>query len=58
MSYGVGDEFGHRGIGGTVLEQRKHQTSVSTPGMISILERNFMYILSISPKYNIVYQSI
>lgn len=54
----VGDKFGHRDIRGTVLEQCKHQTSVSTPEMISISERNFMYILNISPKYSMVYQSV
>lgn len=58
MSCVAGDKFGHRGIRGTVLEQCKHQTSVSTPEMISVSERNCMYILNISPKYNIVYQSI
>lgn len=41
-----------------LLEQCKHQTSVSTPEMISISERNFMHILNISPKYNMVYQNI
>jgi len=41
-----------------LLEQCKHQTSVSTPEMISISERNFMHILNISPKDNMVYQSI
>lgn len=59
VSYVVGDKFGHRSIRGTVLKQCKHQTSVSTPEVISISERSFIYILNISPKYSMgVYQSI
>lgn len=59
MSYVIGDKFGYRGIRGTVLEQCKHQTSVSTLEMISISDRSFIYILNISPKYSMgVNQSI
>lgn len=55
ISFVAGDQFGHGLIRGAVLDQCKHQTSANTPEMVSTREKNFKYVLNISPKYNMIY---